>query len=95
MRETARRTNHGVGVMPEIGMYARVVHHGQETWHRDVIRVTGDDRYLTIYRSTHPRIVYCWIGGRDMRVLLCATSEDVTTALKEERASKYPVDPRD
>jgi hypothetical protein len=65
-------------------MIARLRVCGQEFWHHDVLHSSSDGLYLTLRLAAHPSMVHYYLAMTS--VLLCATPEDVTAALREERS---------
>lgn len=72
-------------------MIARVLVHNRDTWHQDVTRITSDGLYLTLDLETHPTRVHYWLAPADApaaaRILLAATSEDMTALLRDEAST--------
>ena len=64
-------------------MIARLRVADQETWYYDVAHAYSEDGYLRLRLEAYPHLVHYYFNERTS-VLLCATAEDVTEALREE-----------
>ncbi len=64
--------------------YARIRCYGRTKWYDNVTAISCSDGYLHLTLAAHPSLVHFWLSD-DTDILLCATGEEVTQSLREEK----------